>query len=153
MVTLSACLFLSLEYGIIIGVGVNILFLLHPVARPDVKIEKIHSGLYMVTPMKNLHFPAAEYFREKIMKDCNDPFSTVIINGKYVCNIDATVARNLKVLVEDITQRKQKIIFWQFKLSVMNICLGTDEKMLKFFKDDSLESLSEECKLSEVTTA
>jgi sodium-independent sulfate anion transporter 11 len=39
-VTFITCLVIAVEYGILIGVGINLLFLLYPSARPTVHIEK-----------------------------------------------------------------------------------------------------------------
>jgi MFS superfamily sulfate permease-like transporter len=39
--TFVCCLFLRLEIGIVVGVGINLIFLLYATARPSVKVEKI----------------------------------------------------------------------------------------------------------------
>lgn len=91
-----ACLFLGLEYGILVGLAVNITFVLYSSARPPVSIERnrLPSGdAFIFTPSRGLQYPAAEYVREKIMKDCDRKDSTVIIHGKYVRSIDSTVAK------------------------------------------------------------
>lgn len=96
LVTLVACLFLGLEYGILIGLAVNIAFVLYSSARPPVSIErnKLPCGdTYIVTPSRSLQYPAAEFVREKIIKHCDRSNSTVIIHGKYIRIIDATVAK------------------------------------------------------------
>lgn len=38
--TFVTCLVIAVEYGILIGVGINLLFLLYPSARPTVQVEK-----------------------------------------------------------------------------------------------------------------
>jgi len=38
--TFVTCLVIAVEYGILIGVGINLLFLLYPSARPTVHVEK-----------------------------------------------------------------------------------------------------------------
>jgi MFS superfamily sulfate permease-like transporter len=37
--TFIACLVLPLEYGILVGIGLNILFILYHVARPKISVE------------------------------------------------------------------------------------------------------------------
>lgn len=89
-------LVVGLEYGILIGIGVNLLFILYSSMKPkiDIDTEKMPEGdVFVVTPSRSLQFPSAEYVRETIMKRCNASKTTVIINGKYISNIDATVAK------------------------------------------------------------
>jgi sodium-independent sulfate anion transporter 11 len=38
--TFLSCLFIRLELGIVIGIGINVLFLLYASARPSVRVEK-----------------------------------------------------------------------------------------------------------------
>lgn len=39
--TFIACLVLALEIGILIGVGINLLFILYHAARPKISVEKL----------------------------------------------------------------------------------------------------------------
>lgn len=39
--TFLSCLFLRLEIGIVIGIGINVIFLLYASARPSVHVEKV----------------------------------------------------------------------------------------------------------------
>jgi MFS superfamily sulfate permease-like transporter len=38
--TFFSCLFIRLELGILIGIGVNVMFLLYASARPSVRVER-----------------------------------------------------------------------------------------------------------------
>lgn len=38
--TFLLCLVIGVEYGIVAGVGINLVFLLYPSARPQVHVEK-----------------------------------------------------------------------------------------------------------------
>lgn len=42
--TFMICLGFGVEIGILIGVGINIIFLLYPSARPSVNVEKVTVG-------------------------------------------------------------------------------------------------------------
>lgn len=94
-VTLFACLFVGLEYGILIGMATSLIFVLYASLRPPVAVvEKFTDGLiYIVTPSRGLQYPAAEYVRKLVMKKCSYPESTVIVDGKYINSTDATVAK------------------------------------------------------------
>lgn len=45
--------------------------------------------------------------------------------------------------------RNQKIVFWNSKESVKEVCLGIDENMRKFFKDGSIDAIVEESQPSD----
>ncbi|KAF5289752.1 hypothetical protein FQA39_LY03669 [Lamprigera yunnana] len=145
-VTLIASLIIGLEYGILIGIACNLLFILHSSARPSIEIERekfpLHD-VFVVTPSRSLHFPSAEYLREKIIQNCCYPKTIVIVNGKYINHIDATVAKNLKVLADDLSVRDQKIVFWNFKLCVINACIGVDAKLSDYCMEGSLKEIVE----------
>lgn len=97
MVTLVVCLTLSLEYGILVGVGVNLLFIIYASSRPQIRIEELTVGnnrILLVEPDRSLPFSAAEYLKLKIMKKVlNSPdVNVVVLNGRYVKTIDVTLA-------------------------------------------------------------
>lgn len=94
--TLVVSLLVGLEYGILIGVASNVIFVLYASARPPVIIakEKLPQGdVYVVSPSRGLQFPSAEYLREKVMRNCYYAGSTVAIDGRNLSNVDATVAK------------------------------------------------------------
>ncbi|XP_011052627.1 PREDICTED: sodium-independent sulfate anion transporter-like isoform X3 [Acromyrmex echinatior] len=141
IVTLLCCLAISLEYGMIIGIAVNLILLLYFAARPGLLIEeRIVDGLTVlfVSPKQSLSFPAAEYLRERVMSWCDKrPTSLpVIIEGRHVLRIDTTVAKNLALLLSDLITRNQKIIFW-------NWCEDARQTLISY--DSSFETY---CKLS-----
>ncbi|XP_011873496.1 PREDICTED: sodium-independent sulfate anion transporter-like isoform X3 [Vollenhovia emeryi] len=119
IVTLLCCLAVGLEYGMIAGIAVNLILLLYFAARPGLLIEeRIVDGLTVlfVSPKQSLSFPAAEYLRERVMSWCDkSPASLpVVVEGRHVLRIDATVAKNLALLLSDLAARDQKIIFWNW---------------------------------------
>lgn len=94
--TLLACLFLGLEYGILVGLGTNIAFVLYSSARPPLYVERLKlsdGDIFLVAPSRSLQYPAAEFIREKIMSDCYGTNNVIVVDGKYVRSIDATVGR------------------------------------------------------------
>ncbi|XP_050455739.1 sodium-independent sulfate anion transporter-like isoform X3 [Cataglyphis hispanica] len=118
-VTLLCCLAVGLEYGMIAGIAVNLILLLYFTARPGLLIEeRIVDGLTVlfVSPKQSLSFPAAEYLRERVMSWCDKRLRNlpVIVEGRHVLRIDATVAKNLALLVSDLAARDQKLIFWNW---------------------------------------
>lgn len=115
--------------------------------------------VFVVTLSKSLQFPAAEYIREKIMNECENINLVVVVDGKRVGNIDSTVAKvylmllfyslehsssffqNFKVLFDDMKLRDQILIFWNFKSSVRDVCVGVEEKMAHLFREGTLKDV------------
>ncbi|XP_067000175.2 sodium-independent sulfate anion transporter isoform X2 [Anabrus simplex] len=146
-VTFFCCLFFSLEYGMLIGVGINLLFILYTTARPRVTIENIQNfshEILLITPDQSLVFPAAEFVRKKIVKVCLQYSSgtIVILNGRHIHHIDATMAKALQLLNQNLKVREQRLVLWNWVRSSRETCLGLDPKMDGVFQEaESLEQL------------
>lgn len=85
-----------MEYGILIGLASNLIFVLYLSARPAVAVERQklqHCDVFIATPCRSMQYPAAEFVRERIMSECNEPNAIVVLNGKYIKSIDSTVAK------------------------------------------------------------
>ncbi|RZC37615.1 sodium-independent sulfate anion transporter-like, partial [Asbolus verrucosus] len=131
LTTFFCCLFISIEYGILIGTGVNLLFVLYASARPKLTIVK-ESKVFVITPKDTLYFPAAEYMRDTVLS-CEGENSVVIIDGKYIRDMDITVAKSLMVTTQELMVKKQKIVFLNFKPSVIDVCVGVDKNLESYF--------------------
>lgn len=53
--TFILCLLIGVEYGILVGVAINIVFLLYPSARPNVRVEKTTVGVAPRSPALSPH--------------------------------------------------------------------------------------------------
>nr|XP_023026089.1 sodium-independent sulfate anion transporter-like [Leptinotarsa decemlineata] len=141
-VTLLCCLLINLEYGILIGIATNILFVLYSSARPKIEIEELTGDTYLVKIKSGLHFTASEFMRERILQNCTVEKTTVVVDGEYMGNIDATVAKSFNVLRDELKLREQKIVFLNFKESVIEACLGINSNLKECFRDDGPEQLT-----------
>ncbi|XP_068989765.1 sodium-independent sulfate anion transporter isoform X3 [Neodiprion pinetum] len=138
-VTLVSCVFLSLEDGMIIGIVVNLVLLLYFTARPGVLVqEETVDGIsiLIITPRQSLSFPAAEYLREQVIYRCKLSGETlpVVLDGRHVYRIDATVAKNLKYLQTDLESRKQMLIFWNWSPEVRQTLESYDSSLAQQFR-------------------
>ncbi|XP_059607532.1 sodium-independent sulfate anion transporter-like isoform X2 [Phlebotomus argentipes] len=148
MVTLISCLILGLEYGIVIGVAVNLLFVLYTTARPatahDVR-KILDTALLEISPDQSLVFSAAENFKYKVLKytlDAPDTVSLIIINGHYVQSIDVTVAMNLNTLVADLKILGKAIVFWNWPRQAVALAWRLSPEFGVLFKrSDNVEDL------------
>lgn len=97
--TLLACLLLGLELGILIGIGLNIVFILYMTSRPKTRINHYDVNGYeilLIEPNQSLVYSAAEHLKSKILKHSlsdEHKISTVVIDGHFVWSMDSTVAK------------------------------------------------------------
>lgn len=96
LVTVFACLFLGLEYGMILGIGVNLVFILITSARPHVvfETEKVADMQVLVVEVhSDLKYSAAEYLKDMIFRYVvvHPEIDIVILQGEEVFSIDSTV--------------------------------------------------------------
>nr|XP_012135831.1 PREDICTED: sodium-independent sulfate anion transporter-like isoform X5 [Megachile rotundata] len=112
LITFLFCVFLKLEWGILIGIVLNLVILLYFSTRFTVQTEVEQTGdkaLIRVTPEETIAFPAAEDFRARIMKLSENNSSNVVLDCKNLKRIDVTVAKNLKLLSNDLQLRGRAI--------------------------------------------
>ncbi|KAI4489148.1 hypothetical protein M0804_004646 [Polistes exclamans] len=137
IVTFLCCLFVRLELGIVIGIGVNLLFLLYASARPSLRVQKATSisgcEYLVITPDRSLVFPSVEYVRAVISKQGTKQGVTVpvVIDSTHIQAVDFTAAKGVKNLIEDFSKRGQPLIFHNLKPSIIEIFRGVKPSSLK----------------------
>lgn len=132
--TFVLCLGVGVELGIIIGVGINLVLLLYPSARPTVSVEKLSttSGLeyILVTPGNSLYFPAVDFIKCSIGKaGLSSSHSPVLVDCRFILGADFTAAKGISALINEFTYRKQPLFFLHAKREVISIfegIIGTD---------------------------
>ncbi|XP_012217355.1 sodium-independent sulfate anion transporter-like isoform X2 [Linepithema humile] len=128
--TFLCCLLIRLELGIVIGIGINLLFLLYASARPTLRVHKATSisgyEYLVITPDRSLVFPSVEYVRAVISKQGLREGTTVpvVIDSTHIQAADFTAAKGIKTLIEDFAKRSQPLIFHNLKPSVIEIFKG-----------------------------
>lgn len=147
LITLVACLLLGLEYGIVIGIASNLVFILYRTARPVTNCESIkvaNHEVLLVTPDQSLFFSAAEYIKYKVMKSSVEHSTTtlIVINGHFVQHMDSTAASNLKTLAEDLAMLNKDIVFWNFPRQPVGVAYRLSSDFGALFKEaHSLEEI------------
>lgn len=158
-VTLIACLFLGLDYGIIVGVGLNVLFILQKTARPNITHEVRHFGaaeLVFVTPDQSLFYSSSEHFRSFLTKIANKYGTAewIVIDGRHINHLDATVAAGLNILNKDFGYLKKTLILWKWKQQPLGVLYRNNPNFLNNFKhSETIEELYQELDLTRATSA
>ncbi|XP_012145971.2 sodium-independent sulfate anion transporter [Megachile rotundata] len=135
--TFLCCLFIRLELGIVIGIGINVIFLLYASARPSLRVHKdtsINGCEYLViTPDRSLVFPSVEYVRAVISKHGTKQGTgvPVVIDSTHIQAADFTAAKGIKSLTEDFSKRGQPLIFHNLKPSIIEIFKGVKPSGLR----------------------
>nr|XP_018913369.1 PREDICTED: sodium-independent sulfate anion transporter-like [Bemisia tabaci] len=129
--TFLSCLLIRLELGIVIGISINVLFLLYASARPTVHVEKLMTEAgceyLLITPDRSLVFPSVQYIRNLVSKVGVKQGSSsipVVIDSRHVQGADFTAAEGVKSLIDDFVTRKQPLLFYNLKQSVVEIFRG-----------------------------
>ncbi|KAK3586011.1 hypothetical protein CHS0354_033128 [Potamilus streckersoni] len=121
-VTFISSLAIGIEYGILVGIGVSLLFVLHSVARPKLKFQPmsldLHEGVmadrqkhhvdYVVISIdQGFTFPAVEYVQKAITDEMQSgvkPIS-VIVDCSHFSALDYTSVQGLTELISDFKRK------------------------------------------------
>ncbi|XP_068146445.1 sodium-independent sulfate anion transporter [Drosophila tropicalis] len=146
--TIIPCLFWSLEYGILCGIGANLVYILYSSARPQVLIkqEKINGyEIALVDVKQKLDYASAEYLKEKVVRFLNhqhEEIRLVVIKGEEINSIDYTVAMNIISLKSDLETLHTDVICWNWNVASAGVVCRLNPEVRNIFKFDySLEEV------------
>ncbi|XP_046823111.1 sodium-independent sulfate anion transporter-like isoform X2 [Vespa crabro] len=130
-VTFLFCLIIGVEYGILLGVGTNLIFLLYPSARPTVHVDKCttDSGAeyLLITPGNSLYFPAVDFIKQSVgdagVKEGSSQLP-VVVDCRYVLGADFTAAKGIATLISEFNNRKQSLYFLNPRSDVVAVLKG-----------------------------
>ncbi|XP_050510181.1 sodium-independent sulfate anion transporter isoform X1 [Diabrotica virgifera virgifera] len=144
--TFIACLVLALEIGILVGIGINLLFILYHAARPKITVEKLLSNesneYLMLTPDRCLIFPSVDYVRNLVTKHSLRQGIPVVIDCSHIYGADYTAATVIEILTQDFAARDQALFFFNLKPSVCSVFEGVEPKdFVVFYNEDQIDQL------------
>ncbi|KAJ3624258.1 hypothetical protein MTP99_017898 [Tenebrio molitor] len=155
--TFVFCLAIGVEYGILVGVGINIMFLLYPSARPSVYVEKMKtatSGIeyVMITPGNSLYFPAVDFIKTSVGKaGVNAKNLPVVIDCRFILGADFTAAKGISALINEFLIRRQSLYFLNTREEVVSVFRGVFDTDFKYFSSkEEVESVLEDDKRKEL---
>ncbi|EDW83107.1 uncharacterized protein Dwil_GK22488 [Drosophila willistoni] len=148
--TFVACLVLPLEWGILIGVALNVIFILYHAARPKLTTELLitsHMGIeyMMITPDRCLIFPSVDYVRNLVNKQSMRQNVPVVIDASHVYGADFTTATVIDSLISDFNQRGQLLFFYNLKPSICAIFEQVSAaQFVVYYQEEQLDELLKE---------
>nr|CAI5829136.1 unnamed protein product [Callosobruchus analis] len=152
--TFVACLLVGVEYGILLGVGINIVFLLYPSARPTIYVEKMKTTngveYVTITPGNSLYFPAVDFIKTSVAKaGVSSKHLAVVIDCRFILGADFTAAKGIAALINEFYLRQQPLYFCNTRSEVVSVFEGvmqqdfkyfsTKEELEKYIEDNPLE--------------
>ncbi|KAL1495016.1 hypothetical protein ABEB36_010506 [Hypothenemus hampei] len=144
--TFIACLVLPLEIGILVGIGLNLLFILYHAARPKITIEKLttreNTEYLILTPDRCLIFPSTDYVRNLVTKHSIRQGIPVVIDCSHIYGADYTAATVVQTLTKDFATRNQPLFFYNLKPSVSAVFEGlSPQDFVVYYDHDQLDDL------------
>uniref|UniRef100_A0A336L6S7 CSON004155 protein n=1 Tax=Culicoides sonorensis TaxID=179676 RepID=A0A336L6S7_CULSO len=147
--TFICCLALPLEIGILVGVGINMAFILYHAARPKitVEIQKTQNNVeyLLITPDRAFIFPSADYVRNLVTKQSMKQNLPVVIDATHIYGADYTAANVILSLTQDFSRRGQPLFFYNLKSSVCSVFEGLSPvDFVVFYREENLDELLEQ---------
>lgn len=147
--TFIACLALPLEIGILLGVGLNVIFILYHAARPKINVERLTSPAgteyLIITPDRCLIFPSVDYVRNLVTKHSIRQSLPVVIDCSHVYGADYTAATVIESISQDFAKRDQPLFFYNLKPSVCAIFEGLSPvDFVVYYREEDLDELMRE---------
>lgn len=127
--TFIFCLVIGVEYGILVGVAINIMFLLYPSARPGIHVEKCQTPnakeYILITPGNALYFPAVDFIKTSVARTgVSSKNMPVVIDCQFILGADFTAAKGIASLITEFSIRKQPLYFLNPRLEVVSVFKG-----------------------------
>ncbi|XP_060522922.1 sodium-independent sulfate anion transporter isoform X2 [Cylas formicarius] len=146
IVTFVACLVLPLELGILVGIGINLVYILYHAARPKISVEKLLSRegteYLLLTPDRCLIFPSTDYVRNLVTKHSIRQGIPVVIDCSHIYGADYTAATVIETLTQDFAARDQPLLFYNLKPSVSSVFEGLSPKdFVVFYNHEDVDEL------------
>ncbi|XP_037885164.1 sodium-independent sulfate anion transporter-like [Glossina fuscipes] len=157
LVTVLACLFWSLEYGIVAGILANMTFILYKSAGPIIIISKEEINcvqIGIVEVMETLCYSSAEYLKYQVMHFTSsqaegNEIKLIILKIQDNSSIDSSVALNILSLEKDLSMLECRLVCWNWNVCAAGVIYrlhSRGNQLLKYGK--SYTELINDLKLS-----
>ncbi|XP_064180421.1 sodium-independent sulfate anion transporter [Anguilla rostrata] len=137
--------FWQVQYGIVGGVLVSMVMLLHAIARPKLKVSD-HDVL-VIELNSGLNFPATEYISKVLYTEALlvSPPRSVVLDCHHISSLDFTVVQELRDLLRQFQLRKAGLVFCSLSHAMLEVLLVADLPGLMHTEsvEAALQALSE----------
>ncbi|XP_032596070.1 sodium-independent sulfate anion transporter isoform X2 [Drosophila grimshawi] len=141
--TAASCVFWSLEYGMLVGIAVNALFILEKSTTPQFELTtQKHNGIELcLAELKgSVDYTAAEYLKSTTVARVTEEERTdssiglVIIKGDEIRSIDATVALNIISLRDELKLLRCELICWNWNVAAAGVVCRLQKQARAMFQ-------------------
>ncbi|XP_061175475.1 sodium-independent sulfate anion transporter-like [Saccostrea echinata] len=118
-ITFLSCLGVGMEYGILIGIGVSLIILLYPSARPKIRVE--YGDVRVLRIDQGILFPSVEYLQERLIEENEEGKKnhSIVLDCSCVSALDYTSIQGITELIIDFKRRDAKLVFAGFPKKVL----------------------------------
>ncbi|XP_058812097.1 sodium-independent sulfate anion transporter-like [Topomyia yanbarensis] len=159
--TIVACIFLGLDYGILVGIGINCSFLLYLIAAPKITMQHLLAdsvNVLVVKPCQDLPFASAEYVRDQVVRAVTEayesPVELLVVDGRGVNFVDTTMTKNLASLESDMQTREVGFVLWNWSRCTAGALVRLDRSFLSLVcHEEELSAVVQRWRESQVKEA
>lgn len=155
--TFVICIICNIEIGLLLGAAINIIFLLHPSARPNLQIIECKTDLgneyVLFKPDAGLYYPAVDFLSSKlqtIAAKCERKQMPLIVDCDRFRGFDYTAIKSIERLSKQLNSHKRRLGLLNVKREIIeNISIMADDKYFLFIEGhDKVQCFVDEIKKS-----
>lgn len=127
VLTFAACLGMGVEVGLLLGVALELAYLVYLWARPPITVQlcKASWGEYvLVRPDVGLFFPAVGVVRDAVLLAATQEGAgglPLVLDCTHFRNLDYTAVKGLEALVRELRKRGQALRFMGLPASALRV--------------------------------
>uniref|UniRef100_A0A182K947 STAS domain-containing protein n=1 Tax=Anopheles christyi TaxID=43041 RepID=A0A182K947_9DIPT len=159
MCTLVACLLLGLEYGMIVGIGINVCIVLYQISRPSIESVLLTidgNCVLVIQPDQSLIYSSAEYLKHQLLKQAaKHECRIIVLDGSHINSVDTTVAKVLVSMTQDVEHSDRKIVYWKWSRPAQCTLLRLERTLFQnvFSSEEKIDVIIKELIHLQQTTA
>ncbi|XP_035743842.1 sodium-independent sulfate anion transporter-like [Vespa mandarinia] len=155
IVTFIVCILCNIEVGLLLGAALNIIFLLHPSARPNLSTIECKTDLgneyLMLKPDTGFYYPAVDFLSNKletIATKYEEKKMPLLVDCGRFQGFDYTAIKSMERLSKQLNSKTQRLWLLNVKPEVIEtISILADKKYFLFINDhDKIKPFVDEIK-------
>lgn len=155
IVTFIVCILCNIEVGLLLGAALNIIFLLHPSARPNLSTIECKTDLgneyLMLKPDTGFYYPAVDFLSNKletIATKYEETKMPLLVDCERFQGFDYTAIKSMERLSKQLNSKTQRLWLLNVKPEVIEtISILADKKYFLFINDhDKIKPFVDEIK-------